>query len=133
MTHSWSLGEYEVAPGMFLSQYLYGGPTLIDQSKPDGGMELTENVSWTLYNSALRDRIKGERAQFYQCWVWELSISEEQAVVFLKAAGFTIERGKAGLCRIDTLLVKHPDVKSWELSQDFSPEAYPKEEGEDGS
>jgi hypothetical protein len=131
MTHSWSLGEYEVAPGLVISQYLMGGPGLIDQNKPDGGMELKECVNWTLYNSALRDRVRGERDHFYAGWLWELSITEEQAVVFLKAAGFTVERGKAGLCRIDTLLVKHPDVKSWELSQDFFPEAYPKEEGEE--
>lgn len=129
MTHSWSLGEYEVAPGLVISQYLMGGPTLIDRSKPNGPMELAESVSWTLYNTTLRDRVKGERdQQYYQCWLWELSITEEQAVVFLRAAGFTVERGKAGLCRINTLIVKHPDAKPWELSPDFFPEGYPKEE-----
>ena len=47
MTHNWPLGEYNIAPGLVVTQHLYGGP-VPDPSNPDGAFVMQEEVAWAL-------------------------------------------------------------------------------------
>ena len=119
MTHSWLLGYYEVGPGLFVQQYLFGGPDTSGATP-----SLSEGVAWTLQNETRRDQVNSlEHGVRYRPWLDELSVTSEQAITLLKAAGFEVTPAKAGLCRIDTVLVTKPETKSWEMCPDFFPEA----------
>jgi hypothetical protein len=88
MTHSWTVDQYDLAPGLILHQHLSGGPDLAKG-------RLTESIEWSIINLE-REVHEGRGIQ----------ITQEQAVQLLERLGYRFSPGKSGLCSTPIIIAE---------------------------